>query len=111
VDILSEEPINADAALIAELDLHHKSSHSFFGPATSSSAANPSSSFIRSHTLRPSMRFGLGIRPSPTISSNFVTPTPIYSAAWTRERPRGASERGKLPTVFRTIYLCRRIDH
>src|SRR5216683_1051328 len=110
VDILDEEPIIADAAVIAQPDLH-RSSHSFFGPATSSSAANPSSSFIRSHTLRPSMRFGLGIRPSPTISSNFVTPTPIYSAAWTRESPRGARERGKLLRVFRTIDLCRRIDH
>jgi hypothetical protein len=45
VDILDEEPTNADAALVAESDLHHKSSHSFFVPAASSSAANAASSF------------------------------------------------------------------
>src|SRR5438067_2073467 len=33
VDILDEEPINADAALVAESYLHYKSSHSFFVPA------------------------------------------------------------------------------
>jgi hypothetical protein len=38
------------------------------------------------------MRFGLGIRPSPTISSNFVTPTPMYAAACTRDRPRRQSD-------------------
>src|SRR5215470_15255265 len=77
---------------------------------SSSSASNASSSFIRSQTHRPSMRFGRGIRPSATISSNFVTPTPIYSAAWTRERPRGASEGGKQLTEFRTIRLDSLID-
>jgi hypothetical protein len=77
VDILDKEPINAYAALVAEADLHHKSSHSFFGSAASSSAAKAASSFIRSQITRPSMRLGLGIRPSSTISSNFVTPTPI----------------------------------
>jgi hypothetical protein len=41
------------------------------------------------------MRLGLGIRPSSTISSNFVTPTPIYLALCARERPRGASDGGK----------------
>src|SRR5215469_10501603 len=96
VDILDDVTIKTDTTLVAQPDLHHKASHSFFCPASSSSAANASSSFIRSQTFLPSMRFGLGIRPSPTISSNFVMPTPISSAAWTRERPRGASESGKL---------------
>src|SRR5215469_17376078 len=105
VDILGDVTIKTDTTLVAQPDLHHRSSHSFLGPAASSSAANASSSLIRSHTFRPSMRFGRGIRPSPTISSNFVTPTPIYSAAWTRERPRGASEGGKQLTEFRTMQL------
>src|SRR5580700_7250672 len=109
VDILDDEPIEAGTTLVAEPDFHSLS-HSLF-EASLSSASNASSSLIRSQTVRPSIRFGLGIRPSPTISSNFVTPTPMYSAAWTRERPRGARERGKLLTVFRTIGLCRRIDH
>src|SRR5215469_12071581 len=110
VDILDDVTIKTDTTLVAQPDLHHRSSHSFLGPAASSSAANASSSLIRSHTFRPSMRFGLGIRPSSTISSNFVTPTPIYSAAWTRERLRGASESGKQLTEFRTIRLDSLID-
>src|SRR5215471_8758666 len=105
IDILDDVTIKTDTTLVAQPDLHHKASHSFFCPASSSRAANASSSFIRSQTHRPSMRFGLGIRPSSTISSNFVTPTPIYSAAWTRERPRGASEGGKQLTEIRTMRL------
>src|SRR6516165_5739137 len=105
VDVLDKKSIETDTALIAQPNLHHRSSHSFFAPAASSSASNASSSLIRSHTRRPSIRLGLGIRPSSTIASNFVTPTPIYSAAWARERPRGASESGKRLPVFRTIAL------
>src|SRR5215472_8668531 len=110
VNILDDVTIKTDTTLVAQTDFHHKASHSFFCPASSSSAANASSSFIRSQTHRPSMRFGRGIRPSATISSNLVTPTPIYSAAWTRERPRGASEGGKQLTEFRTIRLDSLID-
>jgi hypothetical protein len=47
----------------------------------------------------------IGIRPAVTISSNFVAATPRYSAAWTRERPRAANERGRLLAVFRPIAL------
>src|SRR5215470_4437765 len=97
VDILDDVTIKTDTTLVAQPDLHHKASHSFFCPASSSSAANASSSFIRSHTHRPSMRFGLGIRPSPTISSNFVAPTPIYSGGLdAREAARG--KRGRQAT-------------
>jgi hypothetical protein len=47
------------------------------------------------------MRFGLGIRPSLTISSNLVAPTPMYSAACIRDRPRGARDGGRQLTEFR----------
>src|SRR5271166_436960 len=107
VDILDDVSIEADATLVAQPNLHHKASHSFLGPPSSSSASNASSSLIRSHTMRPSIRFGLGIRPSSIISSNFVTPTPMYSAAWARDRPRGTREGGKQLTEFRTIGLPR----
>src|SRR6516164_3071791 len=66
VDILDDVPIKTDTTLVAQPDLHHRPSHSFLGPAASSSAANASSSFMRSHTVRPSIRFGFGIRPSTT---------------------------------------------
>jgi hypothetical protein len=95
VDILVEKSVEADTAFVPEPNLHHKSSYSFFGPASSSGASNAASILSRSQTRRPSMRFGRDIRPSSTISSNFVAPTPIYSAAWTRERSRGASDSGR----------------
>src|SRR5580700_4705749 len=99
VDILDDEPIEAGTTLVAEPDFHSLS-HSLF-EASLSSASNASSSLIRSQTVRPSIRFGLGIRPSPTISSNLVAPTPMYSAAWTRDKPRGAREGGRQLTEFR----------
>jgi hypothetical protein len=38
-----------------------------------------------SQTMRPSTRFGLGTRPSLTISSNFVVPTLAYPSPATRQ--------------------------
>jgi hypothetical protein len=60
--------------------------------------------------LQRAMRLGLGIRPSSTISSNFVTSTPIYSAACARDKPRGGSEGGKQLDEFASIDLCHRAD-
>src|SRR5215831_8259519 len=74
VDILDDVTIKTDTTLVAQPDLHHRSSHSFLGPAASSSAANASSSLIRSQTFRPSMRFGLGIRPSRSPQSRRAPP-------------------------------------
>ena len=39
--------------------------------------------------VRPSSRFGFGIRPALTSSSNFVVPTPTSLAASSRDSPRG----------------------
>src|ERR1700730_14993902 len=74
INILDHEAIMAVAAPVAQTDLHHKPSHSFFGAvgaSASSKASKASSSNNLSHTIRPSICFGLGIRPSLTISSNF----------------------------------------
>src|SRR3984893_11079908 len=81
INILDHEAIMAVAAVVAQTDLHHKPSHSFFGAVGASKASKASSSNTLSHTIRPSICFGLGIRPSLTISSNFVPPPPTYSAA------------------------------
>src|SRR6056297_300168 len=53
-----------------------------------SSSSNARSTAIRSHTVRPSIRLGFGIRPSCTKASNFVMPIPMYSAASARLNPR-----------------------
>jgi hypothetical protein len=67
------------------------------------------SSSSRSYRVNPSPT---GIRPSATISSNLVTPTPRYSAAWTRERPRRARQADRIPShraasAFRGGKSCR----
>jgi hypothetical protein len=41
----------------------------------------------------------VGIRPSVTISSNFVTATPRYSAAWTRETRGKRARKGYWPDL------------
>jgi hypothetical protein len=50
--------------------------------------SNATSNARMSHTLRPSMRRGPGIRPSFTKRSNTVADTPQYIAASSRESPR-----------------------
>jgi hypothetical protein len=60
-----------------------------FALVSSGKSENADSIRSRSHITRPSTRLGRGIRPSATISSNLVAPTPTYRAASSRDRPRG----------------------
>ena len=63
------------------------------------SASNATSKSRISHTFRPSMRFGAGIRRSRTSSSNLLAEMPTYTAASPRDRPR----RGIGRTVERVV--------
>ena len=65
------------ARAVAESHLHVTSSSQGFESASLGKAANASSISNRSQILRPSMRFGFGMRPSATISSHLVVPVPI----------------------------------
>jgi hypothetical protein len=58
-------------------------------------ASKARSSARRSQTFRPSICTGLGILPSPTISSNFPTEIPMYCAAASRCNPRGGRFTGR----------------
>src|SRR5690242_18911990 len=93
INVLRDLAVFPPARAVAHLDLH--SPFHSFRASLSSSAAKASSSFIRSQIVRPSIRFGFGIRPSSTISSNLVVPTPTYSADCTRDRPRGGRLSGR----------------
>ena len=90
----------AIAACVRRLRLHPDTlSHGFgvsLSPPSTGRALKASSSCWRSQTLRPSIRRGFGMRPSSTIRSNFVTPTPTNSEATTRDNPRGARLTGRL---------------
>jgi len=70
---------------------HHVNSfHGFVSRVAppSGKPSNASSSMRRSHTLRPSMRFGGGILPSLTISSNLVGLTDVSSVTNATEATR-----------------------
>src|SRR5215204_2234846 len=80
---------------VAKPDAGHGLSHSF-GPSSSPSMASKARSSCRtSQTTQESNRFGLGIRPSRTSSSNLDGLTPTYSAASGRRRPRRGHSRGR----------------
>src|ERR1700722_17720382 len=63
--------------------------------APPSKAEKYSSTFNRSQTRRLLIAFGFGILPSETSWSNSEGETPMYSAATTRDKPRGANEAGR----------------
>src|SRR5262249_5588368 len=67
------------------------------------SASNATSKSRTSHTLRASIRFGPGIRPSRTSSSNLVAEIPMYIAASSRERPRRGMGRTQDSTAERVM--------
>src|SRR5262245_42905648 len=74
---------------VGEPDFGHRSSHEL--PPTLSCRGRSSkkeSSSRTSHTLRPSIRRGPGIRPSVTSWSNLLGDTQRWTAAAIRERPR-----------------------
>jgi hypothetical protein len=63
--------------------------------ASSRKRVTASSSCNRSQTAHALRRMGFGMRPSRTIVSKRVTPTPTYSAAAGRLRQRGRHPRGR----------------
>jgi hypothetical protein len=69
------------------------------------SASKARSSARRSHTFRPSILTGAGMRPSATSSSNFVAETPIYIADSSRDRPRRGT--GLISESARTVIVTR----
>lgn len=72
-------PYVAVVGNVSRLFLHAAASHGLSARSVPSSgkAQNASSKASRSHSLRPSIRFGAGIRPSWTSWSNLVTLIPI----------------------------------